>query len=468
MKAQLLFLACLLTFLCTGVRAQTQIGDDLTGRSSQRWFGSAVDLSADGNTLVIGEPDFLLVNDTSRVYIYQRDGDGWELEFNIFDPFGRSLGSAVAISADGRTVVMGAQANSNDEVPYVAIFNRSAAGQWSQRGQTIFAAGGNTKLGCSVAINAEGNRIIIAQCGGDAFAQVYELTGGEWTPRGDRLVESPRDDRSVAMSADGNRVAVGWRLGGTFLGGEAYVFQDNNGNYEQVGATLPSIGDNDDFGQDVDLSDDGKRLAIGIPGAESGRGVALLMEEINGQWVRVGQPVLGPSGNNRLGSAVALSGNGNVIAFGVPRADGDNGSVGAIERAGAVDALIANFPGEEDEALAAAIALNRDGSIIAFGAPEAEFNVGRVAVYELDVMTGTVTYAASDRIISPNPTSSLVSISGDPASLRDLTLTDLTGRTVLQPTDRTATVDLATLPAGLYLLTWREGENRFRQRIVRQ
>lgn len=467
MKSLFLFLLCLLTFLCTGVRAQTQIGDDLTGRSIQRWFGTAVDLSADGNTLVVGEPDFVLINDTSRVYIYQRSEDGWELEFEIFDPFGRSLGSAVAISADGRTVVMGAQANSNDEIPYAAVFHRSAAGQWSQRGQTLFATGSNTKLGCSVDVNETGDRIVIAQCGGTAFAQVYDLANGTWTERGGPLLESPFDDRSVAMSRDGDRVAVGFPSlsGGT---GEVRVFEDENGNYAHVGNALPGLDLFDDFGADVDLSDDGQRLLIGVPGGNSGRGVVLLMEEVNGQWVRVGNTFAGPTGNNRMGSAVALSGNGNVVAFSSPQSNNNDGIVFVVERNNDVNTQIATLRGSDEERLAEALALDRDGSVLALGAPESGFNAGRVAVYELDVMTSVVAFAESDRVLSPNPTGGVVALSGDPGELQNISLSDLTGRVLLQAPDRSNAMDLSPLPAGVYLLTWREGKVSYRERVVKQ
>lgn len=467
MKTLLLFLLCLTTSLCTCVRAQTQIGDDLTGRSIQRWFGTAVDLSADGNTLVVGEPGFVPVNDTSRVYIYQRSGDGWELEFEIFDPFGRSLGSAVAISGDGRTVVMGAQDNSNDEVPYAAVFHRSTAGQWSQRGQTIFATGGNTKLGCSVDVNETGNRIVIAQCSGTAFAQVYDLANGAWTERGGPLLESPLDDRSVAMSSDGDRVAIGFPSlsGGT---GEVRVFADNNGSYTQVGNTLPGLDLFDDFGADVDLSDDGQRLLIGVPGGNSGRGVVLLMEEVNGQWARVGNTFAGPVGNNRMGSAVALSGNGNVIAFSAPQSDDNDGIVFVVERNNDVNTQIATLRGSDEERLAGALALDRDGNVLALGAPESGFNVGRVAAYELDVMTSVSTFAESDRVLAPNPTGGVVTLSGPPGELRNLSLTDLTGSVLRQAPDRTNALDLSPLPAGVYLLTWREGDVWYRERVVKQ
>ena len=461
------FLLLLFLFFAATAAAQTRVGDELTGRSIQRYFGASVDVSADGRTMVIGEPDFVLVNDTSRVYVYRLVNGAWELDFTIFDSVGRSLGSSVAVSADGNTVVMGAIASSNDEVPYVAVFGFDAGSGWTQRGQTIFAAAGETELGCSVDISADGSIIALAQCAGGAFVQVYRLQNGQWTERGGQIEASATRDRAVALSADGNRLAVGAPRS-SITKGQVKVFEFSQGNYAQIGQTLPGVDLFDEFGAAVDLSNDGKRLMIGVPGGNSGRGVALLLEETNGNWQTLGNPFLGPAGNNRLGADVAISGDGRVVAFSAPLINNEDGAVFAVERVGTTNTQIATLRGEDEEMLGEAIALDADGSRLVVGAPAAGFNIGRVEAYDLEVMTRVNAYAVSERRLYPNPTTGPVSISGDAAGIREFKLYDLTGRLLMEAAGNQNDLDLSSLKAGAYVLTWREGSVWYRARVVRR
>ena len=89
------------------------------------WFGVRVALSGDGNTLAISAPledsmgqginpkqDDELANDAGAVYFFTRDGTTWTQKASvkaahneIYDEFG----SALALSRDGRTLVVGAR-----------------------------------------------------------------------------------------------------------------------------------------------------------------------------------------------------------------------------------------------------------------------------------------------------------------------------------------------------------------------
>lgn len=73
-------------------------------------FGTSVALSSDGNTLAVGA----IYEGSGSVYVYAWNGSSWD-EGKLIDAEGKTmdcLGSSVAVSADGSTVVAGA-------VPYI-------------------------------------------------------------------------------------------------------------------------------------------------------------------------------------------------------------------------------------------------------------------------------------------------------------------------------------------------------------
>ena len=85
------------------------IGNELVGLERYDFFGSGLDLSGDGNVLVIGtdREDFGGVNRAGRLRIYNRNGNAWNEVFSAagleqYDYFGRSL----SISEDGKKIAV--------------------------------------------------------------------------------------------------------------------------------------------------------------------------------------------------------------------------------------------------------------------------------------------------------------------------------------------------------------------------
>jgi len=103
--------------------------------------------------------------------------------------------------------------------------------------------------------------------------RVYQFANGVWSQVGgdiDGEAEGDRSGTSVALSADGNTVAVGApENDGTGDGaGHVRVYSLSNGAWSQVGADLDGSAALDLFGTSVSLSNDGATLAVGAPDAE--------------------------------------------------------------------------------------------------------------------------------------------------------------------------------------------------------
>jgi len=121
----------------------------------------------------------------------------------------------------------------------------------------------------------------LEQFEGAAIARVYDYDSSRkvWTQLGhDILAEEAslgRNSRSIALSSNGNRVAVGdpWIGDGGFLsfGGigrvRVFDFDQTSDTWIQVGNNIDGEADKDDnFGWNIDMTADGSRLAISAPG----------------------------------------------------------------------------------------------------------------------------------------------------------------------------------------------------------
>jgi hypothetical protein len=133
----------------------------------------------------------------------------------------------------------------------------------------------------------------------------------------------------------------------------------------------------DQFGSSVALSDDGNTLAVGAPGEDgsaSNSGAVYVFTRSGGSWSQQGSPIkaTSPAANDRFGSAVALSSNGDTLAVGAPGRNVDEGSVYIFLRTGTSwseeDNLTASNAGANDQ-FGASVALSNDGNRLAVGTP---------------------------------------------------------------------------------------------------
>ena len=190
-----------------------------TGAVGQAGQGFSVALSADGNTAIVGGP-----YDNSHIgaaWVFNRNGGIWAQQGSKLVGSG-AVGSAVqgvsvALSADGNTAIVGGtQDNVNSGAAWV--FTRSGS-VWSQQGSKLVGTGavGIATQGSAVALSADGNTAIVGGASDDSHtgaAWAYRRAGLEWSQDGSKLVGTGAAGQagqgfSVALSADGNTVIVG-------------------------------------------------------------------------------------------------------------------------------------------------------------------------------------------------------------------------------------------------------------------
>jgi uncharacterized protein (TIGR03437 family) len=158
----------------------TQQGSKLVGsNATQSWQGASVAISGDGDTALVG--GYHESNFVGAVWIFVRSGTTWAQQGSKLNgsgaannSIGAQQGYAVSLSADGNTAIWGAP-DDNSLIGAVWEFTRSG-GQWTQVGTKLTATGEAAlgTLGSSVALSADGTTVAAG-----TFPDTHE-TGGVW------------------------------------------------------------------------------------------------------------------------------------------------------------------------------------------------------------------------------------------------------------------------------------------------
>ena len=162
--------------------------------------------------------------------------------------------------------------------------------------------------------------------------RVFEFDGATWNQLGadiDGEAASDESGFSVALSADGTRLAVGAyaNAGGGFLAGQARVFEYTGAAWTQLGSDIDGRAATDLAGGSVALSADGGRLAVGEQGHD-GKGDTRVFEYDGAAWTQLGSDIDGEAAADESGGSVALSADGGRLAVGAPFNDGTGADSG--------------------------------------------------------------------------------------------------------------------------------------------
>ena len=202
-------------------------------------FGSSVALSSDGNTALISEPV-----GAGRVWIYVRAGAKWKQQGRLTGRGARGLsefGDSVALSGDAKTAIVGGSLD-HEDVGAAWVFTRSGT-HWKQQGPKLTARGerGTGQFGLSVAISADGKTALVGAPGDGRGAQgaawIFTRSGSHWKQAaklsGRGVPEAAAFGSSLALSASGSTALVGSR--GISARGAAWIFVRSGTTWRQRG-----------------------------------------------------------------------------------------------------------------------------------------------------------------------------------------------------------------------------------------
>jgi serine/threonine protein kinase len=301
-------------------------------------FGVGGALSADGNTAIVGGPEDDLR--AGAAWIFTRSGStsthrslkltgGGEVGAGRF-------GFSAAVSADGSTALIGGP-NDHGQVGAAWVFTRSGSA-WAQQGPKLTGRDSNgAHFGSSVALSADGKTALVGgsrDTGAVGAAWVFTRSGSTWTQQGPKLTGTGETSvghfgSAAALSADGNTALIGgWR--DSYNSGAAWVFARSGAKWKQQGPKLTGDGEIGEgvVGSAVALSDDGNTALVGGWGDTSDAGAAWVFTRSGSIWTQQGAKLTGRGviGGGGFAYSVALSADGNVALMGGPE---DNGAAGA-------------------------------------------------------------------------------------------------------------------------------------------
>jgi hypothetical protein len=145
----------------------------------------------------------------------------------------------------------------------------------------------------------------------------------QWQEYGVPLVGSNAGDffgAAVALSQDGSVMAVGSPENSTVTtsSGDVKVYQNSGGNWVPLGNALLGNTTVGFFGGAVSLSADGNILAVGSKGVNNGQGQVHVFEFDGSSWNPKGYPIMGSQMGEGFGHDVALNASGDLMVVGAP------------------------------------------------------------------------------------------------------------------------------------------------------
>lgn len=295
------------------------------------FFGDAVDISGDGQTLVVGADEEESAatgidgNEASNVhnlgagaaYVFVRSGPNWVQQAYIKasnTDDGDTFGHSVALSEDGNTLAIGAY---NEDSAATGVNGNESSDSAGQSGAVyVFTRSGTTwsQQAYLKASNTEAS---------DIFGSELAISGD-----GDTLVVGAAFEGSAATGINGDESS-----NGALSSGAAYVFVRNAGTWMQQAYVKASNTDADDiFGSALAVSHNGNTLAVGAYGERSSAtgvdgdqssnatndaGAVYVFERSGTTWAQQAYlKASNPGVQDFFGNALTLSRSGNTLAVG--------------------------------------------------------------------------------------------------------------------------------------------------------
>jgi hypothetical protein len=314
---------------------QKLVGTENLGSSRQ----GAVAISADGNTIAVG--GYAISDGKGATWVFKRSGTAWtQVGTKLIGSNGTSednQGTSVALSSDGNTLAVGAPGN-EDEVGAVWIFTYSQGSYTESAGPIVgTSATGTSKQGTSIALSSDGKTLAFGGTGNDenlGATWVFKHNGSSYVEESDGpligtgATGASRQGASLALSADGNTLAVGGYVDNNNLGA-TWIFYRTGITWAQQGSKLvgtDNIGPGDQ-GKSVALSSDGNSLLV-LGNAEGGyTGAIWRFLRVNNIWTQQGNKIRPLTMNMNAGGAVAMSTDGRTVVVTGTNLDNNSGKL---------------------------------------------------------------------------------------------------------------------------------------------
>ncbi len=494
MKIILSIIVVLCSFL--PMDCQIQIGPTLSGVESMDLFGSAVAISDDGNTFVVGGPLFNSELDNVgmlQVYKYQ---NGEIIEFGsplVGVEAESTFGNGVSISGDGNTIAAGITGSNPESVK---VFRNNGT-TWNQIGETIFGNPGTGSFGFSHFLSKDGNTIIIAgRFDGTVLSQsgrtsIYTYINGEWILKGQEFFGERQGDqlgRAVSISSSGDTIAfsierydgeqndLGFNKGQV----KVYHFDSFTSRWLQIGNSIEGVLMDEEIGSSLSMSGDGNTIAIGsrtnseiLKGG--GKFFVYQLNHNSNNWDQMGQTIYGEFEESYFSWYLSLSLDGNWLCVSAPFYGDSEGEKKGLARVykytnGVWNIFGSDIVGESSGDLTGPVAISENGERLIVGSPRSDINgedSGSASLYSLNNLSTNQNIENHDVVVFPNPINRDLFVKSLFKGEIYYRVISIEGEMLLKGKVENGLINLEYLEHGIYILHLLVNQNNVFKRIVK-
>ena len=271
-----------------------------------------------------------------------------QLGSDIDGDAGDALGYGLALSSNGQVIATG----SDPGAGYVKVFEYSPTGvtSWTQLGSDLNGQRANDTFS-KVSLSGDGTILAVGAIRSEGVnnnknkigqVKVFKYDGSNWVQLGQSIDGENANDfsGSVSLSEDGETLAIGATQndGGGSNSGHVRVYRyvSSSSTWTKIGSDINGDGSNDFFGTSISLSNNGNILAIGACQAGStnygGNYVKILeYSSSSDSWSQLGSTINGDNSDDRFGVSVSINGDGDVLAVGSEKDDGNGTDSGQVK-----------------------------------------------------------------------------------------------------------------------------------------
>ena len=330
----------------------SQKGGTLAGAGS---FGISVSLNSAGSIVAIGSSSLNGNVGQVEVFEWNAGTASWDAKGSSIagagggagtpNQFGRSL----SLNGAGTLLIIGAPGNDTggNDSGQVKVFEwNGGTSSWDLKGSAIDGAAG-TELGYGVSINDAGTIIAmgssLANAGlGEVIIRQWDVGTTDWIAKGSPIVGPSPGNQSfgyaLALNSNGEVVIIGAKGNDDIAAnaGMAKVFKWDAGTTSWIAKGAPMYGTavGDLFGDQVAINSAGDVAGVGAYQSSTSAtraGKAEVFKYNGSSWVKTSS-VYGVSVDDEMGTAVCLNAAGNVFGAGAPKVDhGGSADAGEVK-----------------------------------------------------------------------------------------------------------------------------------------
>ena len=252
------------------------------------------------------------------------------------DYYNERFGTSLDISKDGNSIIIGARMSGT-----ITVFKwNNIINNWEQKGQSIIGDF-YFRTGYKVGIANDGDVIAISEINysedittydriGKITCYKYESINNNWEILGNPIVGDFFNSQyglEIKLSKNNLRLAIkaGNNPDNDFLESViVYEFNNNNNDWEKIGNTIFAKNPFSRFANSMDISNDGNILAIGawsyddLDNNNRNLGRVIVYKYDSNEWSKLGNEIIGDIPYEEIGYPVSLSGDGKLLAISSP------------------------------------------------------------------------------------------------------------------------------------------------------